>query len=88
PGLPIEIEAVAKALQTGPKIDVLALVHAASASGILNPLPEILALTRARGVVTVVDAVASFGGHRLDFDGLGIDIAVIGPQKALSGPAG
>ncbi|NKK57611.1 aminotransferase class V-fold PLP-dependent enzyme [Rhizobium leguminosarum bv. viciae] len=88
PGLPIEIEAVAKALQTGPKIDVLALVHAESASGILNPLPEILALARARGVVTVVDAVASVGGHRLDVDGLGIDIAVIGPQKALGGPAG
>ncbi|NKL02027.1 aminotransferase class V-fold PLP-dependent enzyme [Rhizobium leguminosarum bv. viciae] len=88
PGLPIEIETVAKALQTGPKIDVLALVHAESASGILNPLPEILALARARGIVTVVDAVASVGGHQLDVDGLGIDIAVIGPQKALGGPAG
>ncbi|MBY5411627.1 alanine--glyoxylate aminotransferase family protein [Rhizobium leguminosarum] len=88
PGLPVEIETVAKALQTGLKIDVLALVHAESASGILNPLPEILALARARGIVTVVDAVASVGGHQLDVDGLGIDIAVIGPQKALGGPAG
>ncbi|UWM85119.1 pyridoxal-phosphate-dependent aminotransferase family protein [Rhizobium sp. SRDI969] len=88
PGLPIEIETVAKALQTGPKIDVLALVHAESASGILNPLPEIVALARARGVVTVVDAVASVGGHQLNVDDLGIDIAVIGPQKALGGPAG
>ncbi|MDC7746069.1 pyridoxal-phosphate-dependent aminotransferase family protein [Rhizobium binxianense] len=87
-GLPIEIEAVAKALDAGPRIDVLALVHAESASGILNPLPEILALARAHGIVTVVDAVASVGGHQLDVDGLGIDIAVIGPQKALGGPAG
>ncbi|MBY5361470.1 alanine--glyoxylate aminotransferase family protein [Rhizobium leguminosarum] len=87
PGLPVEIERVAKALQT-PKIDVLALVHAESASGILNPLPEILALARARGIVTVVDAVASVGGHGLDVDDLGIDIAVIGPQKALGGPVG
>jgi aspartate aminotransferase-like enzyme len=88
PGIPIEIEAVAKALQKGPKIDVLALVHAESASGILNPLPEILTLARARGIVTVVDAVASVGGHGLNVDDLGIDIAVIGPQKALGGPAG
>jgi len=88
PGLPIEIEAVAKALQTAPKFDMLALVHAESASGILNPLPEILALARARGIVTVVDAVASVGGHGLDVGDLGIDIAVIGPQKALGGPAG
>ncbi|EJB02011.1 serine-pyruvate aminotransferase/archaeal aspartate aminotransferase [Rhizobium leguminosarum bv. trifolii WSM597] len=88
PGLPIEIEAVARALDAGPHIDVLAVVHAESASGILNPLPEILALARARGIATVVDAVASVGGHRLDVDDLGIDIAVIGPQKALGGPAG
>lgn len=88
PGLPIEIDAVAKALDAGSRIDVLALVHAESASGILNPLPEILALARARGIVTIVDAVASVGGHGLDVDDLGIDIAVIGPQKALGGPAG
>lgn len=88
PGLPVEIEAVAKALDAGPRIDVLALVHAESASGILNPLPEILALARARGIITVVDAVASVGGHELDVDDLGIDIAVVGPQKALGGPAG
>ncbi|MEI1250793.1 aminotransferase class V-fold PLP-dependent enzyme [Rhizobium aouanii] len=88
PGLPIEIDAMAKALDAGPRIDVLALVHAESASGILNPLPEILALARARDIVTVVDAVASVGGHQLDVDDLGIDIAVIGPQKALGGPAG
>ncbi|MFB2607245.1 aminotransferase class V-fold PLP-dependent enzyme, partial [Rhizobium phaseoli] len=88
PGLPVEIDAVAKALDAGPHVDVLAVVHAESASGILNPLPEILTLARARGIVTVVDAVASVGGHQLEVDDLGIDIAVIGPQKALGGPAG
>ncbi|MGO6674708.1 alanine--glyoxylate aminotransferase family protein [Rhizobium leguminosarum] len=88
PGRPVEIEAVVKALDASPRIDVLALVHAESASGILNPLPDILGLARAGGIVTVVDAVASLGGHELDVDDLGIDIAVIGPQKALGGPAG
>lgn len=88
PGLPIEVEAITAALDANPGVRVLALVHAESASGILNPLPEIVALARTRGVVTVVDAVASIGGHPLDVAGLGIDIAVIGPQKALVGPAG
>jgi aspartate aminotransferase-like enzyme len=36
----------------------------------------------------VVDAVASFCGHALDVDALGIDVCVTGPQKALGGPAG
>ncbi len=88
PSLPIDAKAIAAALDADPRIAVLALVHAESASGILNPLPEIIALARARGIVTVVDAVASVGGHALDVSGSGIDIAVIGPQKALGGPAG
>jgi len=88
PGLPVEARAIAVALDANPDVNVLALVHAESASGILNPLPEIAALAKARGIVTAVDAVASVGGHALDVDALGIDIAVIGPQKALGGPAG
>jgi aspartate aminotransferase-like enzyme len=45
-------------------------------------------LARAQGALLVVDAVASVGAHPLEIDALGIDIAVIGPQKALAGPAG
>ena len=71
-----------------PAINLVALVHAESASGILNPLARDRATRRARGALVVVDAVASFGGHALDVDALGIDIAVIGPQKALGGSSG
>ncbi|WP_320197650.1 pyridoxal-phosphate-dependent aminotransferase family protein [Agrobacterium sp. rho-13.3] len=88
PAHPIALEAVAAHLDAHPEIDILSLVHAESASGILNPLEDIVALAKARGIVTIVDAVASIGGHALDIDDLGIDIAVIGPQKSLGGPAG
>lgn len=88
PAKPITIKAVEAALDAEPDIQILALVHAESASGILNPLEEIVALAKKRGIVTVVDAVASVGGHALEVDRLGIDIAVIGPQKSLAGPAG
>jgi aspartate aminotransferase-like enzyme len=88
PAKPITIEAVEAALDAEPDMQILALVHAESASGILNPLEEIVALAKKRGIVTVVDAVASVGGHALEVDRLGIDIAVIGPQKSLAGPAG
>lgn len=87
-GHPITSEAVKAQLDANPQIAVLALVHAESASGILNPLEEIIALASDRGILTIVDAVASIGGHPLDVDQLGIDIVVIGPQKALAGPAG
>jgi aspartate aminotransferase-like enzyme len=85
---PILLEQVKKALDAEPETKILALVHAESASGILNPLEEIVALAKQRGILTIVDAVASVGGHQLQVDKLGIDIAVIGPQKSLAGPAG
>ncbi|MCC2610502.1 pyridoxal-phosphate-dependent aminotransferase family protein [Neorhizobium petrolearium] len=88
PARPIDVEAVERALNAHPDMKVLALCHAESASCILNPMEDILALARARGIVTIVDAVASVGGHDLNVDELGVDIAIIGPQKSLAGPAG
>ncbi len=88
PAKPISLQEVERALDDGTGFNLLAIVHAESASGILNPLPAIAALAKDRGIVTVVDAVASIGGHAFEADRLGIDIAVIGPQKALAGPAG
>jgi aspartate aminotransferase-like enzyme len=87
PGLPVEAAAVRAALERSGPIDAVVLVHGEAASGIVNPLEEIAALARAAGAITVVDAVASVGAHVLDVDRLGLDVVVIGPQKALGGPA-
>jgi aspartate aminotransferase-like enzyme len=86
PGKPITIAAVTRALDALPTVGLIAVVHAESANGSLNPLPEIAALAKARGALLVVDAVASFGGHALAVDELSVDVAVVGPQKALGGP--
>ena len=87
-GRPIGVDAVRAALSTLPRVDLVAIVHAETSSGMLNPLPEIAALAKAHGALLVVDAVASFGGHALDVDALGLDVCVTGPQKAIGGSAG
>ncbi len=87
-GQPIDAEAVAVAAKALPTLDLVAVVHAETSNGALNPLAEIAALARSRNALLVVDAVASFGGHPFEVDALGVDVAVIGPQKALSGPTG
>jgi aspartate aminotransferase-like enzyme len=87
PGRPVAIDALAAALGEG-RFDLVAMVHAESAYGVLNPLEAAAGLARAHGALLVVDAVASVGGHALDVDALGIDVAVIGPQKGLGGQAG
>ena len=86
-GQPITAEAVRARLDSLDRVDLVAMVHAETSSGILNPLPDIAALAKARGALLVVDAVASFCGHELDVDTLRIDVCVTGPQKALGGPA-
>lgn len=85
---PVSARAVAATLDAHPDANLLAVVHAESASGIRNPIEAILRLARERSILTVVDAVASLGGHVFAADKIGADIVVAGPQKALGGPAG
>ena len=87
-GQPIAAEAVAAAITALGRVDLVALVHGEAANGALNPLEAVAALAKDAGALLVVDAVASAGGHPLDIDGLGIDLCVLGPQKALGGPVG
>jgi aspartate aminotransferase-like enzyme len=84
----VTVDEIAAALQQRPATTVLSVVHAEVATGSANPLEEIAALARERGLLTIVDAVASVGGHDLAVDDLGLDFCVVGPQKALAGPAG
>jgi aspartate aminotransferase-like enzyme len=80
-----EVEAV---LDANPGVTVLALVHAEAATGGTNPAAAIAKLAAARGIVTVLDAVASIGAEPVSATEWGIDITVIGGQKSLAGPAG
>lgn len=57
------------------RLDLVAAVHAEPATGVLNPLANLAALAHSRGALLVVDAVASVGGHPLELDALGVDIA-------------
>jgi aspartate aminotransferase-like enzyme len=81
-----EVDAALRAEADG--FDAVAVVHAEAATGIVNPLGEIAALARRGGALLVVDAVASVGAEPLPIDEWGVDLVVVGPQKALGGPAG
>jgi aspartate aminotransferase-like enzyme len=81
-------EVVASALSSGARVDVVSVVHAEAATGVVNDLEAIAALAHDAGALTVVDAVASVGAEALDIDGWALDVTVVSAQKALSGPAG
>ncbi|ROQ69909.1 aspartate aminotransferase-like enzyme [Streptomyces sp. 840.1] len=84
----VTAEQVAQALDANPEIDFVSLVHAEAATGNTNPVAEIGEVVRAHGALFMLDAVASVGAEPLLPDAWGVDLCVIGAQKAMGGPAG
>lgn len=68
--------------------DVVAMVHAETSTGVLNPVSEMCALASARGALTIVDAVTSLGAHPVDATGWGADAVYSCTQKGLGAPSG
>ncbi|MFF7364082.1 aminotransferase class V-fold PLP-dependent enzyme [Streptomyces sp. NPDC008125] len=84
----VTAEQVAAALAEHPAIDFVSLVHAEAATGNTNPVAGIGEVVRAHGALFMLDAVASVGAEPLLPDAWGVDLCVIGAQKAMGGPAG
>lgn len=87
-GEPIYPEAVKKALDNCSNPKLLAVVHAETSTGVLQPLEELSQLAHQHGALFVVDAVTSYCGTELKVDEWGIDAIYTGTQKCLSAPPG
>jgi alanine-glyoxylate transaminase/serine-glyoxylate transaminase/serine-pyruvate transaminase len=86
-GKPIDPKDVKAALENcDPKL--VAIVHAETSTGVLQPLEEISKLVHDKGALFVVDAVTSYCGTDLRVDDWGIDAIYTGTQKCLSAPPG
>ncbi|WP_406397948.1 pyridoxal-phosphate-dependent aminotransferase family protein [Streptomyces uncialis] len=81
-------EEVERALADRPEIDFVSLVHAEAATGNTNPVAAIGEVVRRHGALFMLDAVASVAAEPLLPDAWGVDLCVIGAQKAMGGPAG
>ncbi len=79
---------LASALDRVGRVDVVSLVHAEAATGVVNDLAAIAQMAKSIGALVVVDAVASVGAEPLDMDAWGLDLVVLSAQKALAGPSG
>jgi len=86
-GQPIDPAAVKQTIKKcNPKL--LAIVHAETSTGVLQPLEEIGEIARGAGALFLVDAVTSLGGTNVRMDEWGIDAIYSGTQKCISGPPG
>jgi alanine-glyoxylate transaminase/serine-glyoxylate transaminase/serine-pyruvate transaminase len=86
-GQPFDPQQIADALKTAsPKL--VAVVHAETSTGMLQPLEEISKVVHNAGALFLVDAVTSLGGVPLKVDQWKIDAIYSGTQKCLSAPPG
>jgi alanine-glyoxylate transaminase/serine-glyoxylate transaminase/serine-pyruvate transaminase len=87
-GEPLDREEIEKELRTfQPR--VLALVHAETSTGVLQPLEELSqVLKKFPDTLLLADTVTSLGGHPVKVDDWGIDACYSGTQKCLGCPPG
>ena len=87
-GQPITPEAVDAALSKG-GFDAITVVHSETSTGVLNPLAEIAAVVKKYPeVMLITDTVSSFSTVPTPFDELGLDVMLLGVQKAMALPPG
>jgi alanine-glyoxylate transaminase/serine-glyoxylate transaminase/serine-pyruvate transaminase len=79
--------AVQRALSENP-VDIVAVVHAETSTGVLNPVADIAKLASKSGALTVVDAVTSLGAMPLETEAWDIDVCYSCSQKGLGAPSG
>lgn len=84
----VEPGLIEEALKAHPEAIAVALVHAETSTGVLQPIEEIARLTRQTDALLIVDAVTSLAGSELRVEDWGIDICYSGTQKCLSVPPG
>jgi alanine-glyoxylate transaminase / serine-glyoxylate transaminase / serine-pyruvate transaminase len=82
------LEMLAEAIDKHADAKALAIVHAETSTGALQPLEGLAELVHDSGMLLIVDAVTSLAGHPLKVDEWGIDGIYSGTQKCLSCPPG
>ncbi|MFC1937388.1 pyridoxal-phosphate-dependent aminotransferase family protein [Chloroflexota bacterium] len=84
----IEAEAIEGALKAQKKVKLLALVHAETSTGVLQPMTEASRLAKEYEALLLIDTVTSLGGHDVAVDEWGVDICYSATQKCIGCPPG
>ena len=86
-GKPTDPERVENVLKEHP-CKVIALVHAETSTGVLQPMEDIAKLAKAHTAMMLLDTVTSLGGVELKADDWGVDAAYSCSQKCIGAPPG
>ncbi|HQZ17796.1 MAG TPA: alanine--glyoxylate aminotransferase family protein [Vicinamibacteria bacterium] len=88
-GTAVKPEAVKAALDANPKIRGVFVQHNESSTGVKHDIQAIASVVKGRAdVILVVDAISGMGAMPLHTEEWGVDVVVVGSQKALALPPG
>jgi aspartate aminotransferase-like enzyme len=87
-GEAVSPERVAEALDRDPKVRAVFVQLSESSTGAAHDVEALARLTRGRDTLLVVDAISGAGAMRLETEAWGVDVVVVGSQKALALPPG
>ena len=79
---------IADALENDPAIGTVVVTHSESSTGAVCDLEAIADVVHSSDVLLLADCITSVGAIPMKFDDWGVDIAVVGSQKALMLPPG
>jgi 2-aminoethylphosphonate-pyruvate transaminase len=85
---PLDADAIDRALAAAPELRWLYVVSHETRAGLKNPLTEIGAVARRRGVALAADVVSSAFAYPIDVEGAGLDLAVTSSSKAIGAVPG
>ncbi|MEE8443375.1 MAG: alanine--glyoxylate aminotransferase family protein [Dehalococcoidia bacterium] len=87
-GCPLDPQALEAEVKKHASVKAVAVVHAETSTGVLNPVADIANMAHAHGALVIVDAVTSLGGLNVEVDNWGIDVCYSATQKCLGCPPG
>jgi cysteine desulfurase/selenocysteine lyase len=82
----VSVQAVVAAIR--PTTRLMAVSHVSNVTGVIQPVEELIAAARSRGVRTMVDAAQSAGHLPIDVEKLEVDLLACSGHKGLLGPLG
>lgn len=82
------IDAYAQAMAANPKLRLMLLTHLSHRTGLVLPVREIVAMARARGIDTIVDAAHSWGQIDFTLPDLDADFVGLNVHKWIGAPLG
>ena len=68
--------------------EIVAVVHAETSTGVLNPVDDLAAIAGEHDALLIVDAVTSLGGMPVDVESWGTVVCYSCSQKGLGAPSG